>query len=276
VLSDPQLRKEHDDWIAQQERDEAASTRYSPGPQPARYSDPETTIGSRQQSAISLWNPNAAANWSLLFSPIFGAWLHAKNWAALGEKARANQSMAWVYVGGAVLLTAMFLSEKAGRAIGIGYLFGWYFSSAKSQTKYVKDKLGSAYVKKGWFKPLGIAATSFVAFVIGAGLILSADPETQKETALDEISGVWKVSDEKTMVAFQLAGSASVVRVDDQPIPVTVDKFDSDNKVLTLLVRNNPSTVWSVRQIFDENGHFTLQVTLEDGTQLDLSYVRNL
>ena len=30
-------------------------------------------------AAPALWNPNAAANWSLLFSPAFGAWLHMKN-----------------------------------------------------------------------------------------------------------------------------------------------------------------------------------------------------
>lgn len=33
---------------------------------------------------ITLWNPNAAVNWSVLFTPIFGAWIQAKNWKALG------------------------------------------------------------------------------------------------------------------------------------------------------------------------------------------------
>jgi hypothetical protein len=46
-------------------------------------------VRSDADAAPALWNPNAAANWSLLFSPMFGAWLHMKNWAALGEPERA-------------------------------------------------------------------------------------------------------------------------------------------------------------------------------------------
>jgi hypothetical protein len=44
----------------------------------------------------NLWNPGAAANWSLLFSPAFGAFLHMKNWEALGEPAKAAAAKKWV------------------------------------------------------------------------------------------------------------------------------------------------------------------------------------
>ena len=35
---------------------------------------------SRPEASNALWNPNTAANWSFLFSPLFGAYLHALNW----------------------------------------------------------------------------------------------------------------------------------------------------------------------------------------------------
>ena len=48
-------------------------------------------------AAPALWNPFAARAWTVLFSPIFGAFLHAQNWKALGESGRAKRSMIWVY-----------------------------------------------------------------------------------------------------------------------------------------------------------------------------------
>ena len=38
-----------------------------------------------------LWNPGAAASWSLLLSPVFGAILHMKNWQAMGEQTAGAQ-----------------------------------------------------------------------------------------------------------------------------------------------------------------------------------------
>lgn len=140
-----------------------------------------------ETTTISLWNPNAAANWSLLFSPVFGAWLHAKNWYALGDVKKAKQSMYWVYGGIAVFLLAIMLSDKIGRAMGIGYLFGWYFSSAKQQVKYVKENLNNVYQKKGWAKPIGIAVVSLSAFIIFAGVVATYfDSDLQQEFAVSE------------------------------------------------------------------------------------------
>jgi len=50
-------------------------------------------------------DPSAEAVWSLLFTPILGAWLHAKNWQELNQADRAKKSMIWVY-GGFVFLLA--------------------------------------------------------------------------------------------------------------------------------------------------------------------------
>ena len=275
VLSDPQLRREHDNWIAQQEREATASSQYTPAYQADQLRTSESAAEEKFQT-ISLWNPNAAANWSLLFSPILGAWLHSKNWTTLGEDEKAKHSMVWVYIGPLIIIIGMLLPENAGRAIGAGYLFGWYFSSAKTQARYVKDRVGSGYLKRGWIKPLGLAATALAAFAITVGFILSeVDPQIKRETALDEINGIWKANKENAMVVFQLDEGASTVKINEKSFPVTISDFDSDNKIVTLRLREDPSVIWSVRQIFDETNHFTLQMTLEDGTQADLSFVRN-
>jgi hypothetical protein len=43
----------------------------------------------------ALWNPKAAAYWSLLFSPAFGAFVHARNADAMGrvDEAKANSKV---------------------------------------------------------------------------------------------------------------------------------------------------------------------------------------
>ena len=43
---------------------------------------PEAPIKRR---AREIWNPNAAANWSLLFTPAFGAYIHYLNWQKMGK-----------------------------------------------------------------------------------------------------------------------------------------------------------------------------------------------
>lgn len=137
-------------------------------------------------SNAALWNPNAAANWSLLFSPVFGACLHALNWRSLGETERAAASMKWVYGGVALLVfylaVGFFVAdEKAADAVsrltGFVYLLAWYFGSAKAQAKYVKEHFGTSYPRKSWGKPLLIAVGCFFGFFVLAlivGILLGA------------------------------------------------------------------------------------------------------
>ena len=133
----------------------------------------------RERTPIALWNPNAAANWSLLFSPIFGSYLHMLNWRSLGESERAAASQKWFYAGvGLVVLSLLvgFSSDTDfARALGGIFLLSWYFVSARGQAAYVKDKFGTAYVHRRWGKPLGVAAGVLVGVYVIAitlGLIL--------------------------------------------------------------------------------------------------------
>ena len=77
-----------------------------------------------------LWNPNAAALWSVLLSPAFGAFLHAQNWRTLGDRQRARANMVWFFVVIVIVVVATFLPaipSAAQAPLGIGLLAGWYY-----------------------------------------------------------------------------------------------------------------------------------------------------
>jgi hypothetical protein len=61
------------------------------------YAPPRSKVADvgRDVEVPTIWNPNSAANWSLLFTPAFGAFLHMKNWEALGEPAKASSAKLW-------------------------------------------------------------------------------------------------------------------------------------------------------------------------------------
>lgn len=113
--------------------------------------------------APALWNPNAAANWSLLFTPAFGAWLHMKNWQALGNEKKAKSAHVWVCVS-VLFLVLMSIADVAAvssgdaspaRIFAFPLLIGWYFASGRGQAKFVKKHYGDNYPRKGWLKPFG-------------------------------------------------------------------------------------------------------------------------
>lgn len=131
-----------------------------------------------QNSAI--WNPNAASNWSLIFSPAFGSYLHALNWRTLGEAEKEKSAMGWFYF--SLFMLAVYISmglfmekpeeaDGAARGLGFLYLFVWYFSAGRAQAKYVKEKLGPTYPRRSWGKPLLIGVLAIVGFFMLASII---------------------------------------------------------------------------------------------------------
>ena len=112
------------------------------------------------EQAPPLWNPNAAASWSLLLSSAFGAYLHMRNWRALGEHRLADQARIWMAVSIGVLVLTIFFGTLTGAGYGIGrlisfsILIAWYFVGAKAQVREVKERFGDAYPRKGWLLPL--------------------------------------------------------------------------------------------------------------------------
>ena len=111
-----------------------------------------------------LWNPRAAADWSILLTPVFGAWLQARNWKNLNEPGKATKSMNWVNVGIVILIIAMlakvFAHSGYFRLASLFYFLIflplWYLISAKKQIKYIRVRK-IEYAKKSWIKPLLIS-----------------------------------------------------------------------------------------------------------------------
>jgi len=125
---------------------------------------------------IALWNPNAAALWSVIFTPIFGAYLHALNWRALGDKEREEESMTWVFAAGALVLLLMLIEvvtppgynqgDRISHTLEFAFLIAWYFASARTQARLVKERFGTSFTHKPWRKPLLMGLAGFVIYVL--------------------------------------------------------------------------------------------------------------
>lgn len=148
------------------------------------YAPPQAEIDDTSAGRLvsPLWNPNAAAIWGfLLFTSIFGAFLHMKNWQALGEPQKATSAKRWVVASIAVLLIAnlasLFFPPIPGslpRLANYALFFSWYFSSGKAQATFIKARFGNDYPRRGWTKPLlvGIGCSaSIFSLVVVAGVI---------------------------------------------------------------------------------------------------------
>lgn len=142
---------------------------------------PQSNLESNQDERIApaLWNPEAAASWSLFLSPIFGSFLHMKNWEALGETQKASIARSWLFANLAFYIVIpiidiafpSLLDHLPNSFLGFVILFAWYFSSGKSQVIYVQDKFGGQYPRKSWSKPIGLAVIALVGYLIAVAMI---------------------------------------------------------------------------------------------------------
>ena len=124
-----------------------------------------------ENSVIKLWNPNAAANLAILFSPIFSAWLMAKNWQELGKPDEAKKSMTWVKIWIGYLpihlLIAVLAPGNPAILVYLVLLVAWYYKLGKKQITYVKET-DIQYEKKEWGKPVLIGLAALIVWIIFA------------------------------------------------------------------------------------------------------------
>jgi hypothetical protein len=146
-----------------------------------RYAPPRAVVAEVRTAddAPPLWNPNAAANWSLLFSPVFGAWLHMTNWRALGDTRKAEVARNWmiaaIVVTAAQLLAGRFYATSAGwtKFLSFFCLLAWYFASARGQARLVKERWGSDYPRRSWTQPLLIGVLAYVGWYAIVEIVMS-------------------------------------------------------------------------------------------------------
>jgi len=114
-----------------------------------------------------LWYPDAASRWSLIFTPAFGAWIHAKNWIALGNEVEAKRAIACFYFSLALVLWVLIFLPIDLVIASVLLMAGiWHFEFAKSQIAYVNKEIGEHYEKRSWRRPLSVAIGCFILFVI--------------------------------------------------------------------------------------------------------------
>lgn len=139
----------------------------------------------------ALWNPGAAAGWSLLFTPIFGATVQMKNWQALGEPAKAAQSKLWVL--GSIVFIALlmvlgnFLPETKAvdygiRGAGLGLLITWYNLSSRDQESYVAARFGTTYSRRRWGRPLLYTVLGILGVFTIALAVFVVIPDNEQST----------------------------------------------------------------------------------------------
>lgn len=146
---------------------------------PASFDATPVDIAPLAPVAPPLWNPDAAACWSLLLTPAFGAWLQMKNWTALGEDEEAAASRRW-FVGVLVLLIGLPLVQLflpalhingIANVIGLPLLLAWYYSSARPQARYVRQRFGKTYPRRGWGRALLAAVLVLLAIGIASATL---------------------------------------------------------------------------------------------------------
>lgn len=146
------------------------------------YAPPQAPVD-RIAAAPALWNPGVAAALSLLFSPVFGALVHMKNWNTLGEPRKAARARLWAIGSLAFLLATSFLAAAAndsryfdltGRLSGFALLAAWYFASAREQQAHVAARFGDAYPRRRWARPIVYALLCGMVYVVASVAVIYA------------------------------------------------------------------------------------------------------
>lgn len=136
-----------------------------------------------------LWNPEAAAYWGWVFSPAFGAFLHAKNAKTLGREKEAKANWIWFYgclaYFGFCMVSGFIFPTIPDTAFGTAWLIiyiCWYAFTGRKQIKYVKNTWQDNYQRKSWVGPLSIALPIFFILFF-AGILAGIEA---KQTSLNQ------------------------------------------------------------------------------------------
>lgn len=116
-----------------------------------------------QPAPAAIWNPAAAACWSLLFTPAFGAYLVMRNWEAMGQPRQAALARKW-FAFSLGLLVVQVLSAAFNARLnshsdlvqwcGLAFLAAWCVGAVLPQALLVRARFGAGYPRKGWDRAL--------------------------------------------------------------------------------------------------------------------------
>jgi hypothetical protein len=150
---------------------QGASFMHSPSDTAARGAPPS-------QSAI--WNPAAAACWSIIFTPAFGAYIVMRNWEALGDSRQATIARKWYCLSLGLLAVQLLSTAIDSRLnsesnlvpwVGLFYLLAWSLGAALPQVLAVRSRVGPAYERKPWDAALMAAVIAGIMYFAVRGLM---------------------------------------------------------------------------------------------------------
>jgi|GEM_PF-4075727 len=120
---------------------------------------------------------------------------------------------------------------------------------------------------------LGLLLIVSVLVCIGQ---FSSPVASNDDSLLDDVSGVWQGSD-GTMVIINFVDSSNrQIQINDTVFSVTVDKIDLANQVVIFTATfDDEKDLWSIQKIPASDESFQLLLTLTDGVQDQLHFVRN-
>lgn len=193
----------------------------------------------------ALWNPNAAALWSILFTPAFGTFLHMKNWRALGNTKKATTAMCW-FIASIILYAIYFFSSNPMPAGIFGLLFWWYLISARPQANLIKQQFGTAYPRKSWLIPLLFAFVALIGLSIaGFFFIPSSDEQIDQVEATAQVSNPSQtnISETSPVTENSSAESPAISEIEGVPAGADPERWAAaDAQAKAILAEGNSAT----------------------------------
>lgn len=132
----------------------------------------QAILKSRQ---TALWNPRVATCWGLVLSPAFSAWVHMRNWQALGETEKAREAKTWFcMLAGYVVMCCVLAagSEAFGRAlmppasVSLALLVAWHIWGGRAQERYMAVLTSPDYPRLPWRRVVLGAVGAYAAVVV--------------------------------------------------------------------------------------------------------------
>lgn len=129
---------------------------------------------------LAIWNPMAVACWSVVFTPVFGAYLLMRNWETLGEARQVAQARVWfcfslgllgVQVLSAAINNRLNSDSNLMHWVSLAYLAAWWIAAALPQARLLRQRYGAGYPRRPWDLALLYAVLAGLAcLAIQAGL----------------------------------------------------------------------------------------------------------
>jgi len=127
-----------------------------------------------------------------------------------------------------------------------------------------------------WGHAIGVF---FLQWAITAA-VFSLSPQFQEEmntAMLSDVSGVWRADSDGAMVTVDLSGKNQHMIISGKQIPVKVDSIDTENHIVSLKINaKDQAVIWTIQKVFETEDRFHLKFILHEGSQEELSFVRNL